>query len=95
MTDDELFSLGDFCAGLGLHPQFQVLVALFEQQKYADFMNTHAHETKKREGLYAELNGYQQFREFMKMYVDAAAKLRDEQTQALSSEYDAQPQDND
>lgn len=97
LTDDQLIELGDFCAALELHPQFQVLTAIFDQQNYADFMNTHPHETKKREGLYSERQGYQSFRASMTFYVDAAAQLRDKQLQEMTalSEYDAQPQDID
>jgi len=89
VTDDEIVTLGDFCVSLRENGNFQALVKQFELQTIDHFMSTEAHETKKREGIYASLAGCRDFIVgHMNGVIDAAAKIVAENKPA-PSEYDA------
>lgn len=90
LTDDQIIELGSFCKYARLHPQFNVLIKEFEKQIVQHMMSTDAHETKKREGIYAEMVGVRSFLAHMDAVTFQAEKLTTP-PEAEVSEYDPQP----
>lgn len=92
LTDDQVIALGSFCRSTRLHSQFNVLLKQFEVQIVQHMMSTDAHETKKREGIYATMVGVRDFLAHMDAVALEAEKLTTPQKQE-PSEYDALPMD--
>jgi hypothetical protein len=92
LTDDEIVALGTYCADTLNDPNFNLLVQQYELQIVSHILGTEAHETKKREGIYASALGFREFLGHMKAILSEAQKLSEPQA---ASEYDPQTQDND
>jgi hypothetical protein len=71
MNDDTILALGGFCKELLGAEAFQALVQLHEQQCASDIMRTQAHETKRREYLYAAYQGFQEFKVLAEKFAEA------------------------
>lgn len=89
MTDEEIVSLGDFCAYLKDQSHFQTLISEFEKQIVNHMLQTEPHEQKKRESIYASFLGVRDFLGNMSAIVDEAATIKDRdnaEKRALSDE---------
>jgi hypothetical protein len=75
MTDDEIVALGSFCETLMGYDAWSVLVGQYEQPVFQHFMMTEPHEQKKREGIYANFSGTQDFLSHMKALIEQKNKL--------------------
>jgi hypothetical protein len=75
MTDDEIVTLSSSCETLMGYDAWRVLVEQYEQQIFQHFSTTSPHEQKKREGIYADFQGTQDFLTQMKALVEQKDKL--------------------
>lgn len=67
--EDEVIALGNYCEALMLHDSFNALFEEFKQDNVDLMLGTAPHELKKREGIYAEMNGFRAFMALMQGYV--------------------------
>jgi hypothetical protein len=67
--EDEVIALGNYCEALMLHDSFNTLFEEFKQENVDLMLGTAPHELKKREGIYAEMNGFRAFMALMQGYV--------------------------
>lgn len=70
MTDDELIELGLYCEDLLSQEHFNVLARQFDLQCFEHMMGTEAHETKKRESIFATRTGLRDFLGHLRAVVD-------------------------
>ena len=70
-----MITLGTYAEGLMRDPLFNVLYEIFREQVFYNMMGSEAHETKKREGCYAEMQGLQKFLAMTKSFVDRKDEL--------------------
>lgn len=76
MTEEQIVSLGDFCAYLKANEHFKSLVDQFEKQIVNHMLQTEPHETKKREGVYASFVGVRDFLGNMDAIIYEAAEIK-------------------
>lgn len=86
MTDDDVVELGSFCEALRLHPSFNVLIKQFEMNIVEHMMSTAPHETKKRDGIYAQCTGFRDFLSHMDAIALQKHKILDAQKPAVSED---------
>jgi hypothetical protein len=78
LTDDDIIMLGTYCEGLLREELFNVLVKQFELNCFDHMMSSAAHETKKREGVFATYQGLKDFLGLMITVVAQKNKLTEE-----------------
>lgn len=81
MNPDQIVALGAYCEALMRDDAFNLLCGMYREQLYTAMMSTKPHETKMREGLYAEGWGLHNFLAMMKGFVDARDALLNEATE--------------
>ena len=74
--------------------RFAAVVSQYEANCMQHLLSTEAHETKKRESIYASYTGFRDFLGLMKALVEEKRALQEKDEPALS-ETDALPQDID
>ncbi len=70
MTHDErVVALGNYCERLLADESFNELYGEFKRDRVDWMIGSAPHETKKREGIYAEMNALNEFCSLMKSYI--------------------------
>lgn len=79
MNDETILQLGGFCTELLGSEMFDAIIKLYSQQCAVDMLQTQPHEQKKREGIYAAYQGFEEFlammRDFSKGHTELLQKL--------------------
>lgn len=85
--DEDVVALGDYCEKVLEAPHFNSLFDEFKSDRFNMMLSTKPHETKMREGIYAEMNALGEFLALMKSYVDKRNDLI-EPNQSIASDSD-------
>jgi hypothetical protein len=64
-----VLAMGDYCENLLKQDAFNELYAEFTRDRFNWMVGSAPHETKKREGIYAEMNALGEFLSLMRSYV--------------------------
>jgi hypothetical protein len=79
MNDESILQLGGFCTELLGSEMFDAMTKLYSQQMAVDILQTQPHEQKRREGIYASYQGFEEFlallRDFSKAHTELLQKL--------------------
>lgn len=84
MNDEMISGLGIYCHELLSSEAFDALCKLYSQQCAVDILQTQAHETKAREGIYAAYQGFEGFLALAKKFASAAEKQSQHQQQTVT-----------
>jgi hypothetical protein len=90
-TEDEVVALGDYCKEVLGSDQFNTLFDEFKQDHFDLMLGTEPHEVKKREGIFAEMNGFRSFQAMMHGYVVRRAQIiqsRETREQSIADDSD-------
>lgn len=85
---EELVELGSYCEGLMMHPIFNRLTAMFAHSAFTHWVSTKAEDNSAREGIYASVDGLQQFLAQMSLLVNAKNKYMNPEGEALPDDGD-------
>lgn len=90
-TDNEIIALGHYVEDLFRQDHFSTLCEEFERQSVEAMLQTLPHETKKREALYASVQGKRELINLMLEYPAARDKIiqkSEQPTEAADDGYD-------
>lgn len=79
MTEEQIVVLGMYAENLMNEDNFNVLVQQFDQQCFLHWSSSEAHETKKREGIFAQRAGLFDFLAHMKAVIDEKTAIMERQ----------------
>jgi hypothetical protein len=74
-TTDEVLTLGEYSEQTLGSDAFNTLYQEFKNDRFTMMLSTLPHETKKREGIYAEMNALQSFMALMAGYVSRRSEI--------------------
>lgn len=81
MNEQQIVALGHYCENLMRDDAFNFLCGLYREKAFEAMIATAPHETKKREGVYSDMWGLQNFLSMMVGFVQQKkALLADENT---------------
>lgn len=75
MNEQQIVALGQYCETLMRDDTFNFLCELYGQNAFKAMMATAPHEVKKREGVYAEVWGLQNFLAMMVGFVEQRKRI--------------------
>lgn len=84
--EEDILHIGEFVKTLFASDAFNMLWDEFQQAQVAAMLTTEPHEAKKREGIYARLNGAKDFTEHMSSYAEAAQAIIKKRQQTVAAE---------
>lgn len=86
MNEQDIVALGHYCEALMRDDTFNSLCGIYKHQSFLAMMSSQPHEVKNREGIYAQVQGLQNFLGMLASFVqqkDAIlAAAEEEQTDA-------------
>ena len=88
-TENEVVTIGGYCEALMRDDTFNMLVKEFQEQSVRAMLVTEPHEHKKREGIYAEIRGFDQFIGLLRTYVEQAQDILKKNDPAIADDSDA------
>lgn len=81
-SENEIVQLGNYVEQLFQQDHFNTLFEEFTQQSVQQMLTTAPHETKAREGIYAQINGARALLDMMKQYIAVRDEIYAKQHEA-------------